>query len=323
MQFTRDDLRDHPDILEQHVDKTQIPCGKSRICHYFNLDSATIENSILPRTYVVPYPSDVVWDGTALRPWAMPRSRDILVSYVGSQWHGDVNVCATIGKQCGLWADPDVSELSRKIPTKDVFFCSQYHRGLNREAQNPMEILFRPTLCLQPIGDGIGRKSLSVSYSSCCIPVFFGPVPTYQHREYWLGWHTAAFSVVNRQDFISGRVDLAQALRSVPSGKVKEIQRNIARHGSTFQWSMGDHLQVPDGMDVLPRRLWVDALNLTMARRTPSRGDNYSYYHHYHSTSTTRSDNIRGHELQSPDDFLRRPARADEHWSLHVPRLQG
>jgi len=156
-----------------------------------------------------------------------------------------------------------IQKFCSRLPDS-VLHCETW----SKDYAQGMGLKFRSTFCFEPHGDNIGRKSLSDDYASGCIPVFFGTAGTYQYPAIWQGWHTAAYIVLDRLAVVDHGLDIIETLRKIPQSKVQEIQANIALHGGMFQHNMQDSDEVTDGIAVMLRRLWVDALNLTGGNAT-------------------------------------------------------
>ena len=174
------------------------------------------DRKIHPRVYTTPYPSSL----TAVRAGKNPRQT--LVSFIGNTNHGDVPVRSQIGRWCEQYQNHKLV-CSRPVHMEEVI-------RLKEEA----------VFCLEPVGDSVGRKSVSDSYGCGCIPVFFGPAQAFQYPIQWAGWYDAAFVILDRLLFINGTLDPVEVLSRIPSQQVKQIQGNIARHGSKMLYSTDD-----------------------------------------------------------------------------------
>lgn len=209
----------------------------------------TVPEGSYPRHYTIAYPSSIHWQrsfvGQLTQPWSTDERRSVLASFIGSAAHGDrparkriVKLCAAARRggelRCESWAFP---------------------RSLNLKRQS--------IFCLEPTGDSIGRKSVMDSYTCGCIPVFLGCAQAFQYPAFWEGWYTSAFVTVDRERFVSGELDLLETLRQIPAERVAQMQRQISKYASRFQYSLEEVPGVEDAMSTILRRLWLDAEQLS------------------------------------------------------------
>eukprot|EP00933_Yihiella_yeosuensis_P003704 TRINITY_DN10688_c0_g4_i1.p1 TRINITY_DN10688_c0_g4~~TRINITY_DN10688_c0_g4_i1.p1 ORF type:complete len:180 (-),score=21.93 TRINITY_DN10688_c0_g4_i1:252-791(-) len=177
--------------------------------------------------------------------------RSLLVSYVGAFNHGDVPVRSAISKWCTKYnlSNSDLQCISTKMKATAVF-----------------ELKSKSTFCLEPIGDSIGRKSLSDSIACGCIPVFFGIAQAFQYPIQWEGWHSSAFVQLDRLQFITGALDPVTTLEQIQMGKIMEMQSQIQTYGGRFTYSLKEKGDEEDGVSVMLSKLWSDAREIGDAR---------------------------------------------------------
>ena len=60
------------------------------------------------------------------------------------------------------------------------------------------------------------------------------------HRQTLGNRHTVAQVLIDREQFISGQIDLKEHLGSIPASKVREMQLALASHKREFQYSLDD-----------------------------------------------------------------------------------
>lgn len=244
--FTSEDLKMYPSLRAQHSIGSPI-YNKSDWGHrrmHMDFECA------YPRLYTVPYPGMIHMrseDRISDMPWSSKKSRPILALFVGSTLHGDVAVRGTIQRFCERYKNrPKLLSCLSSSPTDRLEAISTKAKSI---------------FCLEPVGDSIGRKSVTDSYNFGCIPVFFGSAQAFQYPAYWDGWYNSAFLAFNRQLFIGGHLDPVVTLEQVPKGRVRRIQDSIRTFGARFQYSYEETGEM-DGVEVLLRRLFVDAEQL-------------------------------------------------------------
>ena len=185
-----------------------------------------------PNLFSVPYPSSV-----HLEPGVDPphgRHRDLrgsrrrdrkhLMGFVGSYDHGDVDVRRRIRDACRSYNSSDVCPMAagRGTRTEDLVVKSD------------------TAFCLEPGGDSPWRKSLSDSIAFGCVPVLFSDETDDVAPWFWGDWKAAGRVLVDRDDFVSGRVDLLGLLGSVPPGLLRLMRETLARHARRYQYSLRD-----------------------------------------------------------------------------------
>jgi len=205
-----------------------------------------------PRVYTVPYPSAVHIKQQASRlraplPWASHHERDILASFTGQWTHGDKDVRKLLGALC-----------QKRLPQLRCDFSSMVQM---------QRLKLRSVFCLEPMGDSIGRKSLSDDYGCGCIPVFFGAAQAFQYPLLWSGWADLAFVQIDRLKFLHGNVDLIKTLvRLNSTAGARQMQAKIAQNGGKFQYHLEDVPHVEDALSMTLTQLWADAEALEQRR---------------------------------------------------------
>lgn len=155
-------------------------------------------------------------------PWSTAQPRPLLMLYVGDTYHGDVAVRNLVHRQC------------RSMPDDCHSIHYSYHPG--------PQLLMKQnaTFCLEPGGDTPFRKSVYDSIAMGCIPVLFSPQTARAAPWLWEGWQERSRVVVPRQDFLAGRIELRELLRSMPTEMLREMQETLAANARRFQVSLSD-----------------------------------------------------------------------------------
>ena len=99
----------------------------------------------------------------------------------------------------------------------------------------------------RPGGDTLGRRSFTDSLVLGCIPVLFTALQDHAYGWLWGGpghgpggWKAAARVLIDRRQFISGRIRLEALLGSMPWPLVELMQETIEAHGRKWQVSRED-----------------------------------------------------------------------------------
>ncbi|KAL3904560.1 MAG: hypothetical protein SGILL_010018, partial [Bacillariaceae sp.] len=159
----------------------------------------------------------------------LPSHRPFLMSYVGRFDHGDVEVRRRIQQQCESYQD------ARKchLPGSDI----------RRRSSLPSEDILvkgESIFCLEPAGDSPWRKGLTDSITFGCIPVLFSDLSDDITPWHWEDWKHRARVLIDRDDFLSGRIDLFELLSSIPSDMLRVMQTTLQKHAREYQYSLTD-----------------------------------------------------------------------------------
>ena len=149
------------------------------------------------------------------------------MSFVGSFVHGDHPVRRRIRDQCQRYNDSSICKLSE----------SRTEGG--KKALDLVEKL-DSQFCLEPGSDDPWRKSLAGSITFGCIAVLFSNLTDDVAPWHWGDWKYTGRVVVDREDFIQGRVDLYRLLSSAPEDLVTMMQRTLETNARRFQYSVED-----------------------------------------------------------------------------------
>ena len=151
------------------------------------------------------------------------RDRTHLMGFVGSYDHGDLPVRRRIRDACRSYNSSEV--------------CPVAGGGTRTE---DLVVKSDTTFCLEPGGDSPWRKSLSDSIAFGCVPVLFSDETDDVAPWSWGDWKDAGRVLVDRDDFVSGRVDLLGLLGSVPPGLLRLYRETLGRHARRYQYSLRD-----------------------------------------------------------------------------------
>eukprot|EP00193_Tetraselmis_chui_P007814 CAMPEP_0177767924 /NCGR_PEP_ID=MMETSP0491_2-20121128/9422_1 /TAXON_ID=63592 /ORGANISM="Tetraselmis chuii, Strain PLY429" /LENGTH=492 /DNA_ID=CAMNT_0019284647 /DNA_START=91 /DNA_END=1566 /DNA_ORIENTATION=- len=232
-----------------------------RLASRQNMDRSDV---LYPHTVSVPYPSGVHWDKgrSVSAPWArLDRERKYLVSFLGDL-HGQyglevrkriVDICSSkeaIRSLSCLLAGTGSNGVPSGPQQANKGTRHIKRSGTGRSSRS--EILKRickfrkfkedAIFCLEPGGDSPFRKSLSDDIALGCIPVVFSYYLELVNPWHWNHFRNDSHVYIDRQDFISGTIDLFAVLRGlVESGEARRMQETIATHGHAFQYSLNDY----------------------------------------------------------------------------------
>lgn len=197
-------------IAYSHFGKTKDPPEKASLKH--------------PHLFSVPYPSSIHLEPGVPPPHGRHRDRKHLMGFVGSYDHGDLPVRRKIRDACLAYNSSQVCHpvAGRGTRAEDLLVKSD------------------TTFCLEPGGDSPWRKSLSDSIAFGCIPVLFSNDTDNVAPWFWGDWKAAGRVLVDRDDFVAGRVDLLELLGSVPPGLLRLMRETLAGHARRYQYSLRD-----------------------------------------------------------------------------------
>ena len=175
-----------------------------------------------PRLFEVPFAASVhVRPNERLLFPDEPRSA--LMTFSGSYSHSkDPAVRRRILRQCTAYNDSSVCLLSN--PCAQVA-CAQLEDS-KRAA----------TFCLEPAGDTPYRKSYADSVAAGCIPVTFHTATADAYG--WLWRPEPGRLAIDREAFISGRIDLREHLNAVPHEQLRALKRAVRTSARRFQVSL-------------------------------------------------------------------------------------
>ena len=196
-----------------------------------------LNTSAYPNLFATAWPSAVHWmPALPHPPWARIRNkRDSLMSFVGSDIHGDVLVRKKITHTCRRYNDSRICLLTAPSSVDTIAAAKS-----------------KSTFCLEPAGDTPFRKSIIDSIVLGCIPVLFNNISDLS-AEVWRPWQTKSRILIAREEFLANRVHLRSLLSSVPPQKVREMQRMLQSWGGQLQISLHDDPH--DGIAMLLRRV--------------------------------------------------------------------
>lgn len=211
----------------------------SKGAHFYNPNDTT--NTTHPNLYSVPYPSNLHYaqHNNTLPQQLYETIRTKLMSFMGKDTHGDVEVRKMLSKTCKRYKSD----------------CS-YIKWRGR----PDFILpkIRATFCLEPAGDTPGRKSLADSITFGCIPVLFSELTDDVAPWHWLDWKDRGRVLVPRQDFVDGHIDLKKLLTSIPDDLLELMKVTLRNKARQFQYSLDDDQE--DGVRIILDNLHREAL---------------------------------------------------------------
>ena len=149
---------------------------------------------------------------------ALSRSRTTLMSFLGSELHGDVAVRREVVRQCRKVADPAV--------------CT----ATNFTSSDMLQHKLQSTFCLEPAGDSPFRKSVADSIALGCINRLTDLMTGKPHFRDW----SKGRVLIDREDFVAGKVDLRAKLEAIPTSTVQAMRDVIRRKGRQFQISSSE-----------------------------------------------------------------------------------
>jgi len=193
----------------------------------------------LPRHYVMPRPSD--FHGENFH-WEPTGPRKYLLSFIGSAAHGDTSVRSKIsGHVC-------------KAPSAKCMMFAVH--GANRIDAHTIKA--ESTFCMEPIGDSLGRKSISDSYANGCIPVFFGKGTPLSYDYLYSGWEDDAYILIDRVKFLKNEVDVVKHLESIPKERIVQMQAAIKENGHKLLYRFKANEDKDDAATMLLKKLVSD-----------------------------------------------------------------
>lgn len=208
--------------------------------HFYQPDDDIAEK--IPNLVSVPYPSSLHYSSNTSVPHFSSSSikRDVLMSFIGKDNHGDTKVRERIHKSCKTYGNSKICDYRAKYdPVKD--------------ATSKAQAIF----CLEPAGDTPGRKSLSDSITFGCIPVLFSELTDNVAPWHWLDWKERARILVPRQEFVKGRIDLKTLLETMPRELLELFQKTLKTKSRQFQYSLDDDQE--DGIRIILDNLYREA----------------------------------------------------------------
>jgi hypothetical protein len=180
------------------------------------------------------------------QPWQDPDNRVILMSYLGTDTHGDI-------------------ELRRKV----VEACKAYDDNTCYHAEwNDTVAIFgkgKAKFCLEPHGDDPWRRGLFDSILYGCIPVLFSELAADIAPWFWKDWKARSHIIVPRSEFLEGMIDLKALLEAMPSNLLVMMQSTIQKKARQFQYSIDD--DPDDAIGILLRNLYKRAQKMTEQRK--------------------------------------------------------
>lgn len=194
----------------------------------------------LPRHYVMPRPSD--FHGEDFH-WEPTGPRQYLLSFVGSASHGDT---------------PVRKKISGSVCTTPLAKCTMFAVHGDKRIDGHT-IKSQSTFCMEPIGDSLGRKSISDSYANGCIPVFFGKGTPLSYDYLFSGWENDAYVLIDRVKFLKGEVDVTKHLESIPKERIVQMQAAIKTNGHKLLYRFKASEDKDDAVTMLLKKLVFDA----------------------------------------------------------------
>ena len=167
--------------------------------------------------------------------WARRTSADrpLLMLLLGGTLHGDRAVRVRLRRECA-----DINK-ARSVGGGERLAA----RGCTLQRYDPHRTLLRKrqaVFCLEPGGDTPSRRSLTDSLVLGCVPVLFTAIQDNAYGWLWGRWKAAARVLVDRRQYVSGRVSLQTLLGSVPPPLLELMQATIEAHGRSWQVSRED-----------------------------------------------------------------------------------
>mmetsp|Transcript_22326 Transcript_22326/g.52596 ORF Transcript_22326/g.52596 Transcript_22326/m.52596 type:complete len:550 (+) Transcript_22326:2203-3852(+) len=196
-----------------------------------------------PNLHSVPYPTSVHFHPS--RPASgMPQFQNMtdrrsLMSFIGGDYHGDVPVRRLIHHQCNSYNDTSICDYKKTFRNKLLTM-----KG-------------KSIFCLEPAGDSPWRKSIADSIVFGCIPVLFSNLTDDATPWFWEEWKSRGRVLVDRDDFLAGRVDLQRLLESTPPSFLEAMQSTLRERSRQFQYSVDTDTE--DGISLLLERLYREA----------------------------------------------------------------
>ena len=225
----------------------------------------------MPEYNGVPFPSVVRLESVMMSgvPWSAPRHRVQLVAASfnvrGSGF--TLRLRASLKRTC--LADKRCAYMSAVNPRPGSKEAGPQHIADSTavKAEAPLlaisRLYWHATFCLQPTGDAVSRKAVIDALLLGCIPVLFHPGQAAQWPWHWGAWQANATVLLNGSMVARGRLDPVAALAAIPPSRVTNMQRTIARHAHTMQYSLTDaHGLAEDAFDVVLREAWVRARDM-------------------------------------------------------------
>ena len=197
----------------------------------FTRNDATADRAQYPNLFSVPYPTSVHWSKGAAEerdePWTQfdddNKNRPHFMLYIGRSDHGDVLVRQSIKTLCTKHGWQKCTYVENTHDRK-VFIKKS-----------------RSVFCLEPAGDSPWRKSIADSLSFGCIPVLFSDLSDDVAEWSWGSWKRQGRVLINRQDFLTGKINLYKLLKGIPPELLKLMQETIAKHAQKFQTSSDEY----------------------------------------------------------------------------------
>ena len=245
-----DRLRPFQRVAYSHVDFDKNEIGGSLPRHSRLPKNQT--DQMFPNLVSVPFATTFHFSGQqqqqqedSLPQFSNFANRTLLMSFIGNDFHGDVDVRKRIVQQCLHYhhhVDPNLCQTSDFTP------------------QLMATTKTRAVFCLEPAGDGPWRKSIYDTITMGCIPVVFSELTDDVAPWYWQDLKPRARVLVPRQDFVEGRIDLRRFLQSIPPRLVRLMQETLKQRARAFQYSL--HEDEGDGIRVVLDGLYRRALDM-------------------------------------------------------------
>ena len=206
-----------------------------------------------PHLVSVPFPSSFHYFQSPVDEPRLPQwtsNRTLLVSYIGTDTHGDTEVRKRIVQQCQTYHKED-AQICQHLdpPSKELY---------KTRKDDYLMIKSKAVFCLEPAGDSPWRKSIADSVAFGCIPVFFSNLTDDWSPWHWGDWKARARVLVSRSDFLTGRIDLKTLLQSIPPHLLELMQTALEQNMRKFQYSTFDDPQ--DGVRLILHGLHQKAL---------------------------------------------------------------
>ena len=210
----------------------------------------------------MPFPSDVHWSSRMKRPypWESEHSRDILVSYIGSNMSYNNKarrLRLALVKQCNekprlchwLYYGSSTDLASRDFSSVNVKDGASVH-----------DIMRRSVFCLTPMGDLPTRKGLFDSILLGCIPVVFNPLSaSVMYTWHWSEklWKDVLVEFYDRGQIFYAGLNIIDTLHDMfvhNSSVVTAKQQLIRENAFRLQYSLIEDSKIerpePDAFDV-------------------------------------------------------------------------
>lgn len=214
----------------------------SKGAHDYDPNDTT--RDMYPNLFSVPYPSSLHFRSAEndMNHWKEMNKRKVLMSFVGKDYHGDVQVRQRIHKSCDKYKDKKVCEY------------------IERFKPDLMTAKGKAIFCLEPAGDSPWRKSLSDSIAFGCIPVLFSELTDNVTPWFWNDWKARGRVLVPRDEFVAGRIDLKKLLQSMPPRLLELMQTTIKEKARRYQYSLDEDQE--DGIRITLDNLRCEALDM-------------------------------------------------------------